>query len=45
MPRAFTAVVLAIAPRRRVEGTLGAGGPDLRLRTVNGSITTGPPTE
>ena len=28
--------------RRRVEGTLGAGGPDLRLRTVNGSITLGP---
>ena len=28
--------------RRRVEGTLGEGGPDLRLKTVNGSITLGP---
>ena len=30
------------ATRRRVEGTLGEGGPDLRLKTVNGSITLGP---
>ena len=30
------------ATRRRVEGTLGEGGPDLRLTTVNGSITLGP---
>ena len=30
------------ATRRRVEGTLGAGGPTLRLKTVNGSITLGP---
>ena len=30
------------ATRRRVEGTLGAGGSDLRLKTVNGSITLGP---
>jgi hypothetical protein len=28
--------------RRRVEGTLGEGGPDLRLKTVNGSITLRP---
>lgn len=28
--------------RRRVEGTLGEGGPDLRLKTVNGSITLSP---
>ena len=28
--------------RRRVEGTLGAGGSELRLKTVNGSITLGP---
>jgi DUF4097 and DUF4098 domain-containing protein YvlB len=28
--------------RRLVEGTLGEGGPDLRLKTVNGSITLGP---
>ena len=28
--------------RRRVDGTLGAGGSDLRLKTVNGSITLGP---
>ena len=27
--------------RRLVEGTLGEGGPDLRLRTVNGSINLG----
>jgi hypothetical protein len=27
--------------KRRVEGTLGDGGPDLRLKTVNGSITLG----
>ena len=30
------------ATRRRVEGTLGEGGADLRLKTVNGSITLGP---
>ena len=30
------------ATRRRLEGTLGEGGPDLRLGTVNGSITLGP---
>ena len=30
------------ATRRRVEGTLGEGGSDLRLKTVNGSITLGP---
>ena len=31
--------------RRRVEGTLGDGGPTLRLKTVNGSITLGPTSE
>ena len=31
--------------RRRVDGTLGDGGPDLRLKTVNGSITLGPVEE
>lgn len=30
------------ATRRRVEGTLGEGGPVLRLKTVNGRITLGP---
>ena len=30
------------ATRRRVEGTLGEGGADLRLKTVNGNITLGP---
>ena len=30
------------ATRRLVEGTLGAGGPTLRLQTVNGSITLSP---
>ncbi len=30
------------ATRRRVEGTLGDGGPTLRLKTVNGSATLGP---
>lgn len=28
--------------RRRVEGTLGTGGPTLRLKTVNGSVTLNP---
>ena len=28
--------------RRRVEGTLGDGGPELRLKTVNGSVRLGP---
>ena len=28
--------------RRRVEGTLGEGGPSLRLKTVNGNITLSP---
>ena len=28
--------------RRRVEGTLGEGGPNLRLKSVNGSITLDP---
>ncbi len=31
--------------RRRVDGTLGEGGPNLRLKTVNGSITLGPATD
>ena len=31
--------------RRRVEGALGEGGPDLRLKTVNGSITLRPATD
>ena len=30
------------ATRRRVEGTLGEGGPNLRLKSVNGSITLDP---
>ncbi len=35
-------IVTTRATRRRVEGTLGEGGPDLRLKTVNGSITLSP---